>query len=69
MSIRVKQRLDTLRILTTHEDRVEIDKEIERITNVYCDKGIDKISDAALREIAEGIKRKKKKAPEIAVYA
>lgn len=65
MSIRVKMRLDRLRIFTTHEDRVDIDKEIERRTGLYCDKGIDRISDDELRQIVEAVKAKRKKVVEV----
>lgn len=61
MSIRVKARLNRLNILTTHEERVEIDREIERRTNVYCDTGIDKISDDELKEIVELVRRRRKR--------
>ena len=65
MSIRVKQRLDILKISTTHEERVEIDKEIEGRTRLYCDIGIDKVSDAELRQIVEDVRRRKKKVMEV----
>ena len=43
MSIRVREwlRLMGLFGLTSHQDRVEIDREIERRTGVYCDEAID----------------------------
>jgi hypothetical protein len=57
MSIKVKIRLRQMNLLfkTIHEDRVKIDEEIERRTGLYCDEGIDKISDDELREIVEKI--------------
>ena len=67
MSIRVKRRLDILKITTTHEDRVEIDKEIERRTNQYCDNGIDKITDAELIQIVGYIRDRKKKKEMVAI--
>lgn len=65
MSIRVHERLRRLFIETTHEERQEIDREIERRTKVYCDTGIDRLSDEELRQIVADIWRKKKKAEEI----
>ena len=48
---------------TTHEDRVEIDREIERRTGVDCDKAVyqNKIDEETFREIVAMILRKKKK--------
>ena len=60
MSIRVHKRLRILFIETTNEERQEIDREIERRTKVYCDTGIDRISDEELRQIVENIRKKKK---------
>ena len=65
MSIRVHKRLLILFIETTNEERQEIDREIERRTKVYCDTGIDRLSDEELRQIVADIWRKKKKAEEI----
>ena len=65
MSIRVHERLRRLFIETTHEERQEIDREIEQRTKVYCDTGIDRISDEELRQIVADIWRKKKKVEEI----
>ena len=44
MSIRVREWLKLMGLfhLTNHEERVEIDKEIERRTGRYCDNAIDK---------------------------
>jgi len=53
---------------TTHEDRVEIDREIERRTGVYCDDAITRhlISEQEFREIvSEILNRKKKKRKEV----
>lgn len=49
--------------LTTHEDRVEIDREIERRTEVYCDDAIDGglISKQEFDEMVDSILRHKKK--------
>lgn len=68
MSIKVKRRLDNLKIETSSEDRQEIDREIERRTKQWCDHGIDKTSDKELTEIVEQI-RKKKKPREMGIYA
>ena len=65
MSIRVHKRLRILFIETTNEERQEIDREIERRTKVYCDTGIDRLSDEELRQIVADIWRKKKKVEEI----
>ena len=64
MSIRVKARLAQLLIQTTHEERLEIDKEIERRTRESCETGVDKITDQELRDIVEYVRRKKKPAPQ-----
>lgn len=61
MSIKVKARLNRLLIETTHEERIEIDREIERRTKVYCDEGIDRISDSELKEIVELVRRRRRR--------
>ena len=45
MSIKIKERLLRLLIETTHEERQEIDREVEKRTGEYCDKGIERVSD------------------------
>ena len=50
-------------IETTHEERQEIDKEIEERTNKYCDEGIDDLTNEEFIEIISKVKRKKKKIP------
>ena len=53
---------------TTHEDRVEIDREIERRTGIYCDDAISRhlISEQKFREIVATIlNRKKSKKKEV----
>jgi len=53
---------------TTHEQRVEIDREIERRTGVSCDRAIEQqlISPEEFRQIVETIlKRKQKRKEEI----
>lgn len=50
---------------TTHEDRVKIDKEIERRTGVYCDYALDRnmLSKRQFKEIVEAVIRKRKGEP------
>ncbi len=64
LSIRVKARLLRLLIETTREERLEIDREIERRTRESCETGVDKIADQELRSIVEYVRRKKKPAPQ-----
>ena len=65
MSIRVREwlRLMGLLSLTSHEDRVEIDGEIERRTGVYCDDAIDRglISKGEFEELVQLILKRRKK--------
>lgn len=65
MSIKVREwlRLMGLFGLTSHEDRVEIDREIERRTGVYCDDAIDKglISRREFEEMVRSILERRKK--------
>jgi hypothetical protein len=69
MSIKVFERLRKLMIETTHEERKEIDKEVEKKTGKYCDEGVDELSDLEFIEIVNKIKkRKKKKIPTIPTY-
>jgi len=72
MSKRVREWLARLNLLseTTHEDRKEIDREIEKRTNLYCDDAIEEglVTQAEFLEIINMVlKRKKKKAMEIVV--
>ena len=75
MSIEVRLWLKALGLygLTTHEDRIEIDKEIERRTGIYCDDAIEKrlVSEEEFKEIVNAIlrrkRKKKQKEPEIVV--
>lgn len=64
MSRRVKERLDALRILTEHIERVEIDKIVEEKTGKYCDEGIDDVSDEQLKDIVEEARRRLRKKKE-----
>ena len=61
MSTKIKEFLALNGILTTHEERVEIDREIERRTGKFCDDGFDELSHNEMMEIINNIKKKKKK--------
>jgi len=65
MSIKVRLWLKALGLyeLTTHEDRLEIDREIKRRTGVYCDDAVEKrlVSEKEFKEIVDAILRRKKK--------
>jgi len=69
MSQKVREWLMLLQLFdqTTHEDRVEIDREIERRTGVYCDDAITRhlISEQEFREIVSEILNRKKKRKEV----
>ncbi len=57
-------------IETTHEQRVEIDREIERRKNMYCDDAVERglVSEADFLEIVNLIKKRKKKKKEVEPY-
>ena len=61
MSIKVFERLMKMLVETTHEERVEIDKEIEKKTKKYCDEGVNELSDTEFIEIVNKVKKKRKK--------
>jgi hypothetical protein len=61
LSIKVREWLRRLGIETTHEEREEIDREIERKTGRYCDVGIAVLSESEFRSIVESVKRKRRK--------
>jgi hypothetical protein len=61
MSIKVREWLRTLGIETTHEEREEIDREIEKRTGRYCDKGIELLSEAEFLAIVNSVRRKPRK--------
>lgn len=44
-----------------HEERAEIDKEIEKKTGKYCDEGVNELSDTEFIEIVNKVKKKRKK--------
>lgn len=71
MSDRVKERLMLMRVLTqtTHEDRVELDRRIEKKTGKHCDEGVFELTDEEIMELLRLIwaKKKRKKKPIAAV--
>ena len=66
MSIKVFERLRKMMIEATHEERKEIDEEIEEKTGKYCDEGVDELSDTEFVEIVNKVKKRKKKKIELA---
>jgi len=62
MSIKVREWLRRLGIETSHEEREEIDREIERRTGRYCDDGIALISEAEFLAIVNSVRRRRRKA-------
>ncbi len=62
MSIKVREWLRRLGIETTHEEREEIDREIERRTGRYCDDGIALLNEAEFLSIVDSVRRKRRKA-------
>jgi hypothetical protein len=69
MSIKVREWLRRLGIETTHEERQDIDREIERRTGRYCDSGVELLSEAEFLAIVESIRRKRKKTAAEALVA
>jgi len=61
MSIKVREWLRRLNIETTHEEREEIDREIERRTGRYCDSGVELLGEAEFLAIVESIRRRRRK--------
>ena len=68
MSRKVREWLMRLSIETTHEEREQIDREIERRKGVYCDEAVEKgmVSEEEFLEIVNLVKKRKKKKREIA---
>lgn len=62
MSIKVREWLRRLGIETTHEDREEIDREIERRTGRYCDNGVALLTEAEFLAIVNSVRRRRRKA-------
>lgn len=69
MSVKVKEWLRRLGIDADHETRVEIDREIEALTGLPCDQGVERLSEAEFLAIVEGAKRRTKGAKLIAEIA
>lgn len=70
MSQKVREWLRLMQLfhMTTHEDRINIDQEIERRTGVSCDDALNRrlINEKEFRKIVEQIlNRKKKKKKEV----
>jgi hypothetical protein len=61
VSIKVREWLRRLGIDTTHEEREEIDREIERKTGQYCDKGVELLREAEFLAIVDLVRRRRKK--------
>jgi hypothetical protein len=61
VSNKVREWLRRLGIDTTHEEREEIDREIERKTGQYCDKGVELLSEAEFLAIVDWVRRRRKK--------
>jgi restriction endonuclease S subunit len=61
VSIKVREWLRKLGIDTTHEEREEIDREIERRTKQYCHDGIELLNQAGFLAIVDSIRRRPKK--------
>ena len=63
MSRRVRARLDELNltVLTDHELRVELDRELERLYRGYCDTVIDKVSGEELKALVYALLQKRKR--------
>ena len=59
---KVREWLRRLGIETTHEEREEIDREIERRTGRYCDNGIALLSEAEFLTIVDSVRRRRGKA-------
>ena len=63
MSILVRELLRSLGLLslTTHEDRIRIDEEIDRITGKYCDEGVKELMEDEFIAIVKKLLRGEKK--------
>jgi len=61
MSVKVWERLRQLMIELDHEERVELDKEIEQSTDKPCDEGVDDLLDGEFILLVNKVKKKKKK--------
>jgi hypothetical protein len=61
MSIKVKEWLRRLGVETTHEERSDIDREIEYVTGLSCDEGVSQLTEQQFLDIVDRVKRRKKK--------
>jgi len=63
MSKKVRELLKWLGILdqTTHEDRLEIDREVERETGLPCDEGVEKMTKGDFVDLVARVLRKRGK--------
>lgn len=63
LSLKVREWLKRLGIVTTHLDRIDIDHEIERQTGNACDTAIaqNRISESEFLAIVERVKGKRRK--------
>jgi len=70
LSIKVKIRLDALNILTTHEERMEIDRLLEERMSMYCDDAVGLLNDEEFRKLVDEAKKRipKKRREEVVVY-
>lgn len=69
-SIKVKEWLRRLGIDASHDERVEIDREIERRTGKYCDDGIVELTEQQFMGLVSEVKQRKKRGrPEILAEA
>ena len=61
MSIKVKEWLKLLGIQTTHEERLDIDREVEFVTGLSCDEGVSKLTEQEFLAIVNRVKRRRKR--------
>jgi hypothetical protein len=61
MSIKVKEWLRRLGVETTHEERLDIDREVEYVTGLSCDEGVSQLTEQQFLDIVDRVKRRKKK--------
>ena len=56
MSLSVKERLKQFGIELIHDQRVELDKDIEKLTKKKCDEGIHDISDTLFLSLVNSVR-------------
>jgi hypothetical protein len=59
MSVKVKEWLRLLGVGTTHEERLDIDREIEFVTGLPCDEGVSQLTEQQFLAIVDKAKRKR----------